>query len=656
MSKITRETMLIFASSAGANQLEKFGSLANGTPVYVNPDSTGVAAIQSLSNYLEGWFGGVVGSNLPAIQDLNALCFLFAYQLAYIFQAGVAEWDAGTTYYTGSFVQSSGTLFTSLQDNNTNHAVSDPAWWTGATQPAAEVFTESGTFTAPPGVTSVTVITDFPSQGADFNFNGLNQSGEFGLIDPNGNIWTWGAGGNGSVFGIGLGIGSSSASTSSPIMVVAPGSYFRQVFIGNRAGAGLDTFGRLWTWGQNLSGQLGSGGTTNTSVPGLVLGNTRFSKIVDGSLSNTYMGALDSANKLWMWGENASGSLGNGNSTDQSSPVAVLGNHTFTSVHLGYTGLGAYGLGIDENSVLWSWGTNGNGQLGVGDTTAKSSPILVLGSHLWQSVIPFGWSTLNTLGLDTSGKLWAWGGNTKGALGDGTNTAKSSPIAVLSNLVFTELMQGMVFNNSHIGALDVDGNAWMWGENINGQLGDGTVTPRSSPVMVVGGVVFEHIFGAMDDNGLSIGSSFGLDADGNIWSWGSNSHGILGANLDPGSVAAVSSPVMVVGGNVWKWLWIGRSDDTSIFGATAWAMDQYGQIWSWGWNGKGAIGDGTATDRSSPVLVTGPANPMLVNAQPHIQRIAVVPGQSYAVNLGWASTFGGTILGYLAKSITVEYV
>ncbi len=655
MSKITRETMLIFASSAGANQLEKFGSLAAGTPVYVNPDGAGVAAIQSLSNYLEGWFGGVVGSNLPAMQDLNALCFLFAYQLAYLFQAGVPEWDAGTTYYTGSFVQVSGTLFTSLQDSNTNHLVSDPSWWTGATQPAAEVFVSNGTFVAPPGVTSVTVTADFPTQGSDFKFNGLSQSGELGLLDPNGNIWTWGSGGNGSVLGIGLGIGSTTP-RSSPIMVVAPGSYFRQVFVGNRSVAALDTFGKLWTWGQNGSGQLGNGGSTNTSAPGMVLGVARFSKIVDGSLSNTYMGALDSNNKLWMWGQNISGSLGIGSVTPKSSPVAVLGNHTFSYVCLGYSGNGPFAIGIDENSALWAWGDNAYGQLGIGSVVMRSSPILVLGSHVWEDVTPIGGDLQSVIGLDTAGKLWAWGDNLQGILGDGTNTSKSSPVAVLSSLVFTELMKGMVINNYAMGAVDVDGNAWMWGENISGQLGDGTVTPRSSPVMVAGGIQFEHLFGALNNNGVAVGSTFGLDVDGNLWAWGDNSFGILGADIDPGAIAAVSSPIMVVGGNVWKWMWVGRSDDTTLFGNTVWAMDQYGQMWSWGWNGQGAVGDGTNADRSSPVLVIGPANPMLVNAQPRIQRIAVTPGQSYLVNLGWASTFGDTILGYLAKSITVEYV
>lgn len=125
MSKIARATQLIFGSNAGVNQIEQFGSLAAGSPVY----TTSIATIQALSNYLVGWFGGVVGANLPAIEDLNALCYLFAYQLAYIFQAGISEWDSGTTYYTNSFVQSSGILYVSLVDTNLNNAVTDTTKW-----------------------------------------------------------------------------------------------------------------------------------------------------------------------------------------------------------------------------------------------------------------------------------------------------------------------------------------------------------------------------------------------------------------------------------------------------------------------------------------------------------------------------------------------
>lgn len=117
--------MKIFGSSAGFQQLSQIGSLAAGSPVY----STDPDVLQALANYIDGWFDVVIGNNSPAIEDMNSLCYLYAYQLAYILQAGIAEWNAGTTYYTGSFVNSGGQLFVSLVDNNLNNAVTDNTKW-----------------------------------------------------------------------------------------------------------------------------------------------------------------------------------------------------------------------------------------------------------------------------------------------------------------------------------------------------------------------------------------------------------------------------------------------------------------------------------------------------------------------------------------------
>jgi hypothetical protein len=125
MSKILRKNMKIFGISAGAQQIGKFGSLAAGLPAY----STDPETIQSLSNYLAGWYAAVIGNNSPAIQDVNAVCYLFAYQLAYLFQTGVAEWNTDTTYYIGSFASSGSNIYVSLTDDNQGNAVTSRTNW-----------------------------------------------------------------------------------------------------------------------------------------------------------------------------------------------------------------------------------------------------------------------------------------------------------------------------------------------------------------------------------------------------------------------------------------------------------------------------------------------------------------------------------------------
>ena len=125
MAKIIRKVQKIFGSAAGPSQRGVFGSKAAGSPAF----STDPETIQSLSNYLGGWFTAVIGGNAPCIEDMNALQFLNSYQLAYLMQAGVPEWEAGTSYYIGSLVNDSGTLYRSLVDDNLGNAVSDTSKW-----------------------------------------------------------------------------------------------------------------------------------------------------------------------------------------------------------------------------------------------------------------------------------------------------------------------------------------------------------------------------------------------------------------------------------------------------------------------------------------------------------------------------------------------
>lgn len=129
MAKILRKNQKIFGKNALSTQIGVFGSLAAGSPTTTTDPET----IQSLSNYLGGWFNGVVGSNSPAIEDMNALHYLYAYQLAYLFQAGVPEYDANTTYYIGSVVNYNNVQYQSLTDNNLGNTPAIGVNWQYAT-------------------------------------------------------------------------------------------------------------------------------------------------------------------------------------------------------------------------------------------------------------------------------------------------------------------------------------------------------------------------------------------------------------------------------------------------------------------------------------------------------------------------------------------
>jgi len=129
MAKITRKTQKVFGSSAGTNEIAKFGSLAAGAPVRYTGAAADPDLIQSLTEFLEGWHAAILAGDSPALEDRNALDWLFARQLAYLYQQGIAEWDSATTYYIGSMVNSAGYIYVSITNDNLNNAVTDTANW-----------------------------------------------------------------------------------------------------------------------------------------------------------------------------------------------------------------------------------------------------------------------------------------------------------------------------------------------------------------------------------------------------------------------------------------------------------------------------------------------------------------------------------------------
>jgi hypothetical protein len=128
VAKIVRKTAKIFGSNAGVGQIAQFGSLAAGSPT----TSTDPAVIQNLAGWTTGWYGAVVGANSPAIEDLNAATYVHSYQIAYMLQQGIPEWDTTTAYFTGSMVSDgAGNVYTAKAPNQGFNPTTTTANWTG---------------------------------------------------------------------------------------------------------------------------------------------------------------------------------------------------------------------------------------------------------------------------------------------------------------------------------------------------------------------------------------------------------------------------------------------------------------------------------------------------------------------------------------------
>jgi len=350
----------------------------------------------------------------------------------------------------------------------------------------------------------------------------------------------------------------------------------------------LKSNGACWTWGINTYGQLGNNTTTSYSSPIAVVGSHSFKKIVlGGTLSYGCIFGLKADGSLWGWGLNNYGQLGDNSITNRSSPVAVVGNHRFVNV----ASAARFCVGLKIDGSLWAWGGNQAGELGINNLTSYSSPVAVVGNHDFVQIACGSTSEGVHTGLEDAGfvialkadgSAWAWGDNNAGVLGTNNATSYSSPVAVVGNHAFISVKSGLM----NTIALKSDGSTWGWGYNDFGNLGDNSRTSRSSPVAVVGSHQFVEV-------SQDWSHSAGRKADGSVWCWGSNLYGLLGTN----NATSYSSPVAVVGSHSFVQFACTR------YGNAGLKID--GSLWTWGRGENGRLGTNTVISYSSPVAVVG---------------------------------------------------
>jgi alpha-tubulin suppressor-like RCC1 family protein len=187
---------------------------------------------------------------------------------------------------------------------------------------------------------------------------------------------------------------------------------------------------------------------------------------------------------LFTWGSNVRGSLGDGGTTSRSSPGTTVGGGTnWKQVSINISSAGRFTSAIKTDGTLWSWGDNYYGQLGDGNTfTSTLSPITTtVGGNNWKQTAA---GSLHTSAIKTDGTLWSWGGGANGQLGDGTTSTRLSPVTTAGG--GTNWKQ-VACGSEHTAAIKTDGTLWTWGRSNGGSLGDGTTSNRLSPVTTAGG-------------------------------------------------------------------------------------------------------------------------------------------------------------------------
>ena len=352
-------------------------------------------------------------------------------------------------------------------------------------------------------------------------------------IALNGRAYCWGSGNSGK-----LGNGSTASSrvpVAVNTSGVLAGKTIKQISAGENHTCAIASDNRAYCWGSNKNGQLGNGSTADSNVPvavnmsGALAGKTIKQMSVEFSTSCV----VASDNRAYCWGSNKNGQLGNGSTADSRVPVAVntsgvLVGKTIKEVTTG----GFHTCALDTSSKMYCWGLNSSGRLGGGLTSILSNvPVAVnmsgalAGKTIKQMSVEFSTSCV----VASDNRAYCWGSNKNGQLGNGSTADSRVPVAVnMSGALVGKTIKQILAGGDHGCVVASDDKMYCWGLNNNGELGNNSSVNSSVPVAVnADGVLAGKTIRQMS---AGFSSTCAVDSGYGIYCWGYNSNGQLGNN------------------------------------------------------------------------------------------------------------------------------
>ncbi|MCF7826663.1 MAG: choice-of-anchor D domain-containing protein [Candidatus Marinimicrobia bacterium] len=399
-----------------------------------------------------------------------------------------------------------------------------------------------------------TVNVSLSSNGRLIQVTQLSSGSYNGLVmDEDGQIYGWGYGYHGE-----LGQGTYDASRF-PVETVMDGALAGKDILTIEAGGdhaiALSSEGKVYNWGYGRQGQMGIGIQAWSNVPiaadtnGVLKGKTVTT--VAGGGSHTLI--LTDEGKVYGWGMNSLGQIGLGYATTGTSGIllpsavktdGVLNGKTFKAI----AGGGNHSLALGDDGKLYAWGAGNVGQLGNGSYAHSYVPVEVTmtGVLAGKNVTDISAGSNYALALTTDGKLYTWGRNNEGQLGNGSTDSSSVPVEVdMNGALAGKTVQAIAAGGQHALILTTDNKLFSWGRNDQGQLGDASeVSSATVPVQVkMDGELSNKTIAAV---AAGYNTSYALTVDGEVYVWGYNGYWQLGDH----AVASINEPLFVFGGGL----------------------------------------------------------------------------------------------------------
>ena len=378
--------------------------------------------------------------------------------------------------------------------------------------------------------------------------------------------------------------------------LIMPDEVFINLNLGTNHMGIISSLDQVYTWGNNLYGQLGTDDKDTRYQPTNITSNFDLDendRITYLAFGEHHSGALSENNQVFFWGYNDFGQLGTGYINNYITPMnitdsfSLIDDELVMQIALGNRNSGA----VTSKGRVFVWGSNSNGQIADGGTWDVATPYdltprfnLEEGEKIVQLAIGFS----HMIALTSGARVFTWGNNFSGQLGDGTNSSKNVPIDITSNfnLDLGDYVKSVYAGEFHSAVLTNNSELFTFGFNGYGQLGDNTTTDRNLPVNISDGFNF-------DSNDelimVSLGTyhSSALTALGEVFTWGDNSYGQLG-NGNPAQNHAI--PISVTS-------YFDLEEDESIIyvkinGDSSGVISSLGKVYVWGNNQNGQLGNG----------------------------------------------------------------